>query len=340
MVVADPPPHAVLVTGGAGFIGAHVCRRLVAEGVARVVVLDDLSSGLATNLDGVHGVELVPGSVLDEPLVERLVADTGAVVHLAAVPAVARSLEDPRRSHDVNVTGTVVVLDAARRAGDRHVVVASSSSVYGAGVRLPADEDLPTRPVSPYAAGKLAAEAYALAWVRSFHHPALALRFFNVYGPLQRADHAYAAVVPAFVAAACAGRPLPVHGDGTQTRDFTYVGDVAALVAAACLERVVTDRPVNVAFGTRTSVGALADELERILGHPLPRQPLPPRPGDVRDSQADSSRLHGLFPSLRSTPLPVGLRATVDWYRSVTDTSGPEFAESSRRRDTEESSAP
>ncbi len=188
----------VLVTGGAGFIGSQVCAALRRGGLAgKLVVLDDLSTGLVANLSGVD-VELVEGTILDADLVGRLVAGVDAVVHLAAVPAVARSLQDPRASHDANATGTVVVLEAAR-ANDAQVVVASSSSVYGRGVAMPTPEDHPTRPASPYAASKLATEAYALSFARSFGLPVLAFRFFNVFGPHQRADHAYAAVIPAFV---------------------------------------------------------------------------------------------------------------------------------------------
>ena len=242
---------AVLVTGGAGFIGAHVCAQLGRPGRARrVVVLDDLSTGLTSNLAGLDHVELVVGSVLDDERVTDLMARVDAVVHLAAVPAVARSLDDPRTSYEVNATGTVTVLEAARRHGC-HAIVASSSSVYGPGAELPAREDQPTRPASPYAASKLAAEAWTLAYGRSFELPVLAFRFFNVFGPLQRADHAYAAVIPAFIDAARAGRPLTVHGDGTQTRDFTYVGDVAAVVADAVDRRVTSEFPVNLAFRSR-----------------------------------------------------------------------------------------
>jgi UDP-glucose 4-epimerase len=311
----------VLVTGGAGFIGAHVVAELGRRGTGRVIVLDDLSTGRADNLAGQDHAELVVGSVLDQPLVERLVDRAGAVVHLAAIPAVARSLADPRATHDVNVTGTVVVLEAARRPG-RPVVVASSSSVYGPGATLPATETQPTRPASPYAVSKLAAEAYTLAYGRSFGLPVLALRFFNAYGPLQRADHAYAAVIPAFVSAARSGLPLTVHGDGGQTRDFTYVGDVAAVVADAVERRVTSEGPVNLAFGTRTSLRHLIAELESQLGRPLERQHTDPRPGDVHDSQADGRRLAELFGDLRPTPLAEGLRATIDWFASVAD-AGP-----------------
>jgi UDP-glucose 4-epimerase len=307
----------VLITGGAGFIGSHVCRSLRDNGLAgRILALDDFSTGLESNLTGIAGVEIHRGSVLDETLVTRLVGEVGAVVHLAAVPAVARSLQNPRGSHDANATGTVVVLEAARRYS-RYVIVASSSSVYGRNASLPTSEDHPTRPASPYAASKLAAESYTLAYGRSFGAKVLALRFFNVFGPYQRADHAYAAVIPAFIAAALDGKPLAVHGDGTQTRDFTYVGDVMAVIADALQREVTTDSPVNLAFSTNTSLLTLIQELETLLERPLEREHGPSRGGDVHDSQADCSKLQALFPSVQPTPLRDGLRSTVEWFRQI-----------------------
>jgi UDP-glucose 4-epimerase len=307
----------VLVTGGAGFIGSHVCRALRSAGeTGSVLVLDDLSTGSRSNLGDVKDVEFVEGSILDEDLVSELVARVDAVVHLAAVPAVARSLKDPRASHDANATGTVVVLEAARLRGT-YVVVASSSSVYGRGVTLPTREDHPTRPVSPYAASKLATESYAMAYARSFGLPVLVFRFFNVFGPLQRADHAYAAVIPAFVSAALTDRPLSIHGEGTQTRDFTYVGDVSTLIADALARTVTAETPVNLAFGSRTSLLTLVSELESLLGQPLPRLHGPPRAGDVPDSQGDSTLLRSLFPCVAPTELRSGLQATVEWFSST-----------------------
>ena len=319
----------VLVTGGAGFIGSHLCRELACcDLVDRVLVLDDLSSGSASNIAGLDRVELIQGTILNDELVKELVADVESIVHLAAIPAVARSLKDPRASHDANATGTVVVLEAARLFG-RYVVVASSSSVYGMDAALPAREDQPTRPISPYAASKLATESYALAYARSFGLGILAFRFFNVFGPLQRADHAYAAVIPAFIAAACEGRPLTIHGDGSQTRDFTYVGDVATVIRDALTRRVTSDFPVNLAFGTRLSVLSLADEIEGLLGRPLPRTHTSARGGDVHDSQADATRLRELFPAAAQTPLPIGLQTTIDWFARLDDSPCPEFLEGS-----------
>jgi UDP-glucose 4-epimerase len=310
----------VVVTGGAGFIGANLSRHLLAQAsVDAVVVVDDLSTGVKANLDGT-GVTLLEGSILDAALLDQAMDGADAVVHLAAVPSVPRSVADPLTSHHANATGTLEVLEAVRRAGGPHVVVASSSSVYGANRELPKRESMRTAPLSPYAVSKQATEAYALAHAYCYGLDVLAFRFFNVFGPLQGAGHAYAAVVPAFVDAALAGKPLVIHGDGEQTRDFTFVETVCNTIGDAVARRVADAEPVNLAFGTRTSLNSLIDLLEDLLEHKVERQYVDPRPGDVRDSQADSTRLHALFPKVAPTLLPDGLKKTVDWFRS-TDTS-------------------
>jgi UDP-glucose 4-epimerase len=308
-----------VVTGGAGFIGANLCRALRgAPGFGTVVALDDLSTGRRDNLAGVEGVDIVEGSILDGDLLAEVMEGADAVVHLAARPSVARSIEDPVASHLANATGTIEVLEAARRGRRPQVIVASSSSVYGANLTLPKREDMVARPVSPYAASKLAAESYALAYGSSYGLPVLAFRFFNVFGPLQGAGHAYAAVVPAFVSAALGNEALTIHGDGTQTRDFTFVGTVASVLAEALRRRVTSPTPVNLAFGSRVSLLELATLLEEILGRPLARRHVDPRPGDVRDSQADQTSLRTLFGDTEPVTLADGLRATVDWFTSVT----------------------
>jgi len=304
----------VLVTGGAGFIGANLCR-VLAEGPtgAAVTVVDDLSTGSAASLAGVP-VDLVEGTILDGALMDRLAADADAIVHLAALGSVPRSVADPMASHAANATGTLTVLEAARGGGVGHVIVASSSSVYGANPALPKREDLAQLPMSPYAASKLATEGYALAYQHSYGLPVLTFRFFNVFGPRQAVGHAYAAVVPVFVAAALAGRPIPVHGDGTQSRDFTYVDTVTAVIADALARRVTHPEPVNLAYGTRTDLLTLVAMLEEIVGRPLPREHGPRRAGDVDHSRADDARLRALFPGIEPVAMADAVRATVEWY--------------------------
>jgi UDP-glucose 4-epimerase len=307
----------VAVTGGAGFIGANLLKMLARQTwVDSLVAVDNLATGSLENISGVD-VELLVGSILDAELLDRALDGVDAVVHLAALPSVPRSLLDPLASHHANATGTVMVLEAARRAGGPHLLVASSSSVYGANPTLPKQETLRPEPVSPYAVSKLATEAYGLAYQQCFGLDVLAFRFFNVFGPCQPAGHAYAAVVPAFVSAALEGRPLEIFGDGQQTRDFTYVGSVCAVIAGALHRRVTHHQPVNLAFGGRTSLLALIDEIADIVGSAPTVQHRDPRPGDVRDSQADTTRLRLLFPDVAPTPLRKGLEETVAWFRSV-----------------------
>jgi UDP-glucose 4-epimerase len=317
--VQPRPPGAtvlgvrVLVTGGAGFIGTNLCVHLLGEGADRVVVLDDFSTGFRENLDGVD-VELVEGTIVDEDLTAKLARDADAIVHLGARGSVPRSVADPVAAHVANATGTLMVLEAARLADVGHVIVASSSSVYGANPALPKREDQAQLPKSPYAASKVATESYAIAYQHSYGLPVLALRFFNVFGPYQAVGHAYAAVVPAFVEAALKGKPLPVHGDGTQSRDFTYVDNVVGLIADALDRRVVHDEPVNLAFGTRTDLLTLIAMLEMIMGRSLEHEHGPRRPGDADHTESDPTRMLALFPDMVAMPLEDALRETVAWY--------------------------
>jgi UDP-glucose 4-epimerase len=310
----------IVITGGAGFIGANLARTLRDQDAEHeLVAVDDLSTGFADNLDGIEDVDLRVGTILDEDFLNAACAGADAIVHLAARPSVPRSVADPVASHDANATGTVRVLEAARSAGGAQVIVASSSSVYGGNPTLPKHEDLAPAPLSPYAASKLATESYALAYRHCYGMPVVAFRFFNVFGPLQAAGHAYAAVIPAFLDAALAGRPIPVHGDGGQTRDFTYVGTVCAVIADAIERKVGDPKPVNLAFGTRRSLLEVIDKLEGILGRPLEREHQPSRAGDVRDSQADQSRVRALFHAVEPIDFDEGLAATVDWFRTSRD---------------------
>ncbi|MEU4336227.1 NAD-dependent epimerase/dehydratase family protein [Micromonospora lupini] len=303
----------VVVTGGAGFIGANLVRALdEAPQVTEIVVVDDLSTGLLDNLHG-QPVRLHQGTVLDPDLLDEAFAGADSVVHLGALGSVPRSIDRPLPSHHANATGTLMVLEAARRHSVQQVILSSSSSVYGANPVLPRQEGLRPIPVSPYAVSKLAAEAYAVAYASCYDMGVLPFRFFNVFGPRQAAHHAYAAVLPRFVTAALAGEPLRVHGDGRQTRDFTFVGSVTAVIVDAIVRRVSTTDVVNLAFGARVSLLDMIAELADIMGRPLPVVHEAPRPGDVRDSQADCTRLRELFPSVRPVALRAGLEQTVSW---------------------------
>lgn len=307
----------ILITGGAGFIGSNLARvALAANPENNVRIIDDLSTGYATNLDGLD-VEFVRGTILDEIALQEAMVGVDAVVHLAAVPSVPRSIKDPRRSHDANATGTLNVLEAARSEGDVHVTVASSSSVYGSNPSLPKREDAWTRPLSPYAATKLITEAYAIAYAHSFGMQTLAFRFFNVYGPGQAAGHSYAAVIPMFIDAALRGEPVVVHGDGLQSRDFTFVGTVCEALYRAASERVTSDSPVNLAFGTRTTLLELIDVISEAVGTDVAVEHVDRRAGDVFASQADGTLLNTLFPGVSSYTLEHGVRATVDWFLSA-----------------------
>ena len=307
----------VVVTGGAGFIGANLCAHLASQDwVDHVVALDNLATGFESNLDDVDA-ELLVGSILDDADLDTALAGADAVVHLAARPSVPRSIDDPMASHEANATGTLMVLEAMRRHDVGFVAVASSSSVYGANPQLPKTESMVAQPMSPYAVSKLATEQYTLSHARVFGFSALPFRFFNVFGPLQPARHAYAAVIPAFVDAALKGHPLPVHGDGTQSRDFTYVADVCAVIAEAVRTRTNSETPVNLAFGGRYTLLDVIERIEGILGTSLDREHQPSRPGDVPHSQADQTSLRSLFPDLEPTSIDDGLAATVAWHQDV-----------------------
>ena len=302
----------VVVTGGAGFIGANLCRRLVNDG-HHVIAFDNLSSGYRANLVGID-VEFREDDIRDQVAISVASRNADTIVHLAARASVPRSIEDPSLTNAVNVDGTMNVLVAARDQS-AHVVFASSSSVYGANPQLPKAEDLRPRPLSPYAVSKLAAESYLLAFQQVYGLPAMAFRFFNVYGPLQSAGHVYAAVVPSFVTALLEDKPLTIYGDGGQSRDFTSVETVVRVLAHAVVGRVTHDDAVNLAFGTRTTLLELIAVLENLTDRHARTTFREQRQGDVRASQADCSRLRSLFPNIEPQALSAGLAATVDWFK-------------------------
>lgn len=306
----------ILVTGGAGFIGSNLLRyfNLRSPDVA-VRCLDDFSSGSPQNLAGLE-VETVDGSILDLELLKTISQGVDSIVHLAAIGSVPRSVSSPRPTHEANVTGTFNVLEAARANGVQHTVMASSSSVYGANPSLPKSEFDWVNPMSPYAASKLALEAYASAFSHSYGLKNITFRFFNVYGPRQRADHVYAAVIPRFIHAALSNQTVQVYGDGLQSRDFTYVDSICTAIHEACVREVRHSLPLNLAFGTRTTIKELIEMLGDILGEPLKVEYLDPRPGDIRATEADPAQMQGLLGVAKPTDFFSGLKKTVQWFQS------------------------
>jgi len=260
-------------------------------------------------------VDFHEASLLDETAVASAVSEVDSIVHLGALGSVPRSVKDPLHSHHANATGTLTLLDQARRADVTHVVSASSSSVYGMNPALPKNEREWVRPMSPYAVSKLATEQYTLAFQQSFGMETLAFRFFNVYGPGQRAGPVYAAVIPTFLDAVLRGEPLWINGDGTNSRDFTYVGTVCALLLEASERRVGAPEPVNLAFGTNTNLLQLVAMIEAAAGIKADVRYREPRPGDVPHSRADNIRLRQLFPEVQALALAEGLSRTVEWFK-------------------------
>ncbi len=300
----------MLVTGGAGFIGSHLVEALLARG-RPVRVLDDFSSGRREFLPQHRALDVVAGDLRDPETLGRAVAGVEVVFHQGALRSVPRSVEDPFAYHDVNATGTMRLLLAAREAGVRRLVFASSSSVYGDQPVLPLREDLRPLPISPYGASKLIGEHYCANFSRHYGLETVSLRYFNVFGPRQDPTSEYAAVVARFILAAKRGVPLEVHGDGEQTRDLTYVSNVVDANLAAAEAPNVAGEAFNIACGERLSVLDIAARLEEVLGRPLPRRHTPPRAGDVRDTLADIARARehlGYAPAVGFTE---GLRRTV-----------------------------
>jgi UDP-glucose 4-epimerase len=301
----------ILVTGGAGFIGSNLVRRLCTDGHS-VAVIDDLSNSSMANIADLD-LDFIEASILDRAALGRAAAEADTIVHLAALGSIPRSLSTPLRSHEVNATGTLEVLETARGTGS-HVILASSSSVYGSVPQQPRVETLPVRPMSPYAASKLSAESYAMAYAANFGLRVLTLRLFNVYGPRQSVGHPYAAAIPIFIDAVLTGRSVAVFGSGQQTRDFTYVDDVVDVLVDAAERRVVNDGPVNLGFGNAASVIEVIEAIHEITGEVLELEHRPPRTGDVLHSVSDPTLLRTLFPSARATPLKSGLVPTIKWF--------------------------
>ena len=304
-----------LVTGGAGFIGSHIVDALVAQG-HQVRVVDNLSTGRIENLAAVRSrVEFVEADLQDRQAIRQACQGMEYVIHEAAWRSVPKSMEDPVGYTAVNVLGTVHVLEAAAAAKIRRVVYASSSSVYGETLEMPLREEHPTRPVSPYAASKLACELYGQLFARSFGVETVGLRYFNVFGPRQSLENQYAVVVPKFITCVLRGESPPVYGDGTQSRDFTFVHNVVEATLSACRAPGISGDVFNIALGEEHSVLDLLQTLNTIAGLAVAPSFQPARPGDVQRTLADSSKAQRLMGWRGQVRFADGLRHTVDWFR-------------------------
>lgn len=305
-----------LVTGGAGFIGSHIVEALTTLG-AQVVVIDNLVGGDPANL-APFNPQFIEGSILDAAALSRAVEGCRYVFHLAALGSVPHSVEKPLDYHEADATGTLRVLHAARAAGVRRVVYSASSSAYGERPGLPKVETMAPDPRSPYAAAKLAGEAYMTAFSASYGLDTVSLRYFNIFGPRQNPNSAYAAVIAAFAKAILAGKPPTIFGDGEQSRDFTFVHNaVHANLLAAAHARALHGDVLNVACGHRVSLNELAPMMARLLNREdLKPIYAPERAGDVRHSQADLSRIRQVLGYTPIVELAPGLEATLKWYAS------------------------
>lgn len=305
-----------LVTGGAGFIGSHIVDELLRRGHA-VRVLDNFATGKRENLAHCRErIELIEGDIRDLETCRQACAGIDFVLHQAALGSVPRSIEDPLTTHEVNVTGMVKMLLAARDAGVRRFVYAASSSTYGDHPGLPKVEEKIGRPLSPYAVTKFADELYAQVWSRCYGLETVGLRYFNVFGPRQDPFSQYAAVIPLFVSALLRGEAPTINGDGEQTRDFTFVANaVAANLLASTAPAAAVGEVFNVACGERTSLNQLYRQLQQHLQTHIAPVHGPSRPGDVRDSLADIGKAERLLGYAGKIRFAEGLEQSIDWYR-------------------------
>ena len=306
----------VAVTGGAGFIGSNLVSALLGEGHA-VTVVDDLSTGMISNID-TEKCEFHNISIVDASALKKALNKSEVIFHLGARGSVPRSLKNPVATHDVNATGTLNVLEAARETG-AHVFYSSSSSVYGRNGVLPKDESMWLGPMTPYAASKLAAEGYVQAYGTAYEVPVTLLRFFNVFGPRQRPDHEYAAVLPKWIWKAMHNEPIEVFGDGSQTRDFTYIQTVVGICLDGMERKVAHDGAINLAYGNRISLNTTIELLKKHFPD-LKVKYVPTRAGDVKDSQNSPVLLKKLFPDVLPMEFEKALSETIAWLKEFGET--------------------
>ncbi len=307
----------VLVTGGAGFIGSHLVDALLADGVYTVRVLDSFATGRRENLAHcLNDIELVEGDIRDLETIEEAVDSVQVILHEAALPSVSRSVKAPVTTSAVNVDGTLKLLSAARRSGVRRVVLASSSSVYGDSSDLPKHEDLPPKPLSPYAVTKLAGEHFCKVFSDIYGLETMALRYFNVFGPRQDPTSQYSGVIARFISCALQRIPYTVFGDGAQSRDFSFVDNVVHANLLALKVPRASGEIVNVACGSTVTLTQMIEELNRLAGESIPVLYAPARLGDVKHSQASVARAAKVLGYEPLVDFPEGLRRTFEWYRT------------------------
>lgn len=312
----------VLVTGGAGFIGSNLVDALLADGSYTVRVLDSFATGRRENLDHcLSHIELVEGDIRDVETVEEAVEDVQLILHEAALPSVSRSVKAPVTTNAVNVEGTVKLLSAARRAGVRRLVLASSSSVYGDGHELPKTEDMSPRPMSPYAVTKLAAENFCRVFSEIYGFETVALRYFNVFGPRQDPTSQYSGVIAKFTRCALTGASYTVFGSGLQSRDFSFIDNVVWANLLALRAPRLTGEVINVACGKRVTLLDMIASLNRLVGLEIPVEFAPPRVGEVQHSQAGIDRAAALLGYAPVVDFDEGMARTLAWYRSRTATA-------------------
>ena len=302
----------IAVTGGAGFIGSNLVKKLI-ELNHDVVVIDDLSTGLASNLENLD-CEFYDESIVDNAKLDKLISSSEAIFHFAARGSVPRSILDPVAAFQINATGTLNILEIARSTG-AHVIFSSSSSVYGLNTSIPKVESTWTSPLSPYAASKLSAEALLSAYANSYNIPVTNLRFFNVYGPFQRPDHPYAAVIPKWIWQALHGKPIEIFGNGEQTRDFTFVDTVVDVATTSLSKVAASGQVINLAYGNQISL----NEIKIKLNEKFPKlvsSYLPKRAGDVNHSQNNPDRVYKFFPDVSPTNFEIGFEKTFNWLTS------------------------
>lgn len=303
-----------LVTGGAGFIGSNVARKLL-ELRHQVRVLDNFLTGKRENLAEIRGdIDLIEGDLRNFEAVRQAAQGVDYILHLGALPSVPRSVADPLLSNDININGTLHVLEAARQQGVKRVVFSSSSSIYGDTPTLPKREDMPLNPLSPYAAHKAAGELYCRVYQNMFRVETVCLRYFNVFGLRQDPASQYAAVIPRFITALRSGGQPTIYGDGEQSRDFTYIENVVAANIAASTAPDVAGEVINIACGERVTINELARRIGALLGKEAAPQYLPARAGDVKHSLADISKARRLLNYADTVNLDAGLRRTVEWF--------------------------